>query len=250
VLKETFYRGKQDIDIEEEIFFENKFGTKTIIPFNSKWKRIVLQASGGLDSSLLLFLTAKAFKEKGAAVEIFPLSLEIPTKAKNLESARRIIATVKKLTGYEHLKDGIEVVMPLEEAMPPKKNEFFNNTIIELFREYKFNMEFNGNTRNPPEEDRVFFPNDNFRELHRDDRTTIYNSDLSVSPHSYVSKKGIVSQYIKYNLLEDLAVHTVSCDMNLEDLERRGLGFPCMQCWWCYERKWGFDSNNIKDPAT
>ncbi len=248
LFRDTKNHGPRQVHAVDEYVYDSVDGLKTIIPYSPSWNTLLVQASGGLDSSLLLYLTARAFKEMNLSVKILPLSLEIPTKAKNLSSARAIIKKVQELVGYEHLLPGHEVIMPLDKCEPPHKNQFFNDVVVKTF-ENGVNFEFNGNTLNPPEEARKHFPNDDLREIERDNRTTVYNAVVSASPHAFNNKKGIVYLYKKFGILEDLASLTLSCDMDLSEVKRRKLDIPCGHCWWCHERAWGFSANDTEDPS-
>lgn len=249
MIKETLHYGPQEISADQEIEFASVDGMKTIIPYSRDWQNLIVQVSGGLDSALLLFLTAKALNELGSTTRITPLSLEVPTKVKNLASARKVIDTVAGITGYPYLQKGVEVIMPKEEAHPDRKNKFFSQVVQNLMRDLGGDFEFNGNTKNPPESVRQEFRDDEWREMTRDDRTTIYNWKSSASPHAFNDKRGIVFLYKKFGIVEALATHTLSCDIDLDEKIERNLPTPCGECWWCRERAWGFASNHIADPS-
>ncbi len=243
--RDTLYHGTTHVHVEKEVVYDSTDGMRTVIPYNSDWKKLLIQASGGLDSTLMLYLTLKTFKELNSKVFIQPFSMEIPTKAKNLSSVRAVLQKVRELIDYEYLLPGLEVQMPMDHTEKGKKDRFFNDTIVNLFETDAVSFEFNGDTKNPSEEARRFFPNDEFREFKRDHRTTIYNATISASPHAFNDKKGIVFLYKKEGVLDELAPLTISCDINLAEAERRHLSIPCDHCWWCYERRWGFTSNGI-----
>ncbi len=243
--RDTLYHGVTHVHVEKEVIYESIDGMKTIIPYSSDWNKLLVQVSGGLDSTLMLYLTLKAFKRLNSKVLIQPLSLEVPTKAKNLSSVRAVLQKMQELIDYEYLLPNLEVQMPLDHAGIDKKDRFFKDTIRNLFKTDSVSFEFNGNTKNPPEQARSFFPHDEFRELKRDHRSTIYNIAVSASPHALNNKKGIVYLYKKEGLLDELAPLTVSCDINLDEAEQRHLPIPCDHCWWCYERRWGFTANGF-----
>ncbi len=249
LIRDTLRQGPQEVFVEQEIVYHSSHGTSTTIPYHSKWKTLLVQTSGGLDSALMLYLTAKTFSDLGSQTQILPFSLEVPTKAKTLSSARAVINKVRELTQYSNLLPGTELHIPLEECTPPHKDNFFNKTILQLFLDNKICFEFNGNTRNPPENYRSKFPEDQKRQFSRDNRTSIYNGIFSASPHAMNDKRGVVNLYQQFNLTDTLAPLTLSCDMNLDELKERNLPVPCKSCWWCHERQWGFDSNGITDPA-
>jgi len=237
--------------------FETKYtatnGQSTIIPLNPNWKAVGVQLSGGLDSALLLYLTTKTIKENNLDVKILPFSIEVPSKAKNLSSARKIISVVSDLLDAEDIiLPGKELFMPEEKSTHKrnKKNMYFNREVKNLLRSGEVDFEFNGNTKNPPSKVRKKFINNKVGRMRdRDARTSIYNGTYSASPHAMIDKQGIISLYIKHDLIDILATHTLSCDANISDIIKFQMDIPCGKCWWCNERKWGFESNKISDPA-
>lgn len=248
LIRETMYYGETEINASHEVVYKSLGEMCTIIPIDPSWKRVLIQVSGGLDSALLLYFVAKTFQDYGIKAEIIPLSLEVPTKAKTLGSARNVINEVRTLLKSQQIRNGIEVSIPVDLCKPPYKNKFFMNTVAEVIQRENIDFEMNGNTKNPPFEDRRHFRDDEHRELLRDARTTIYNSPRSASPHAFNDKKGIIHLYQKENLLNRLAPLTLSCDLELEEIQRRGLSIPCGDCWWCHERAWGFKANQLIDP--
>lgn len=233
-----------DSTVEFEVTYEAKSGAKVILPMSREWKVILIQVSGGLDSALLLYLTAKAIIDNDLDIEIQPLSVEVPIKAKSLSTARAVISKVTELLDFKKMRPGIELHMPIEESVDPAKNRFFNQAIVRLLDSDEVQFEYNGNTKNPPHDIRYHFAFDDGREKGRDSRTSIYNGSMSASPHSFVDKQDIISLYKKYNLLEELAPLTLSCDENMEKIVRLNLPIPCGKCWWCQERAWGFEVLN------
>jgi hypothetical protein len=241
----------EKIHADIEVKFTAESGSSTIIPLGKNWKTLGIQLSGGLDSALLLFLTTKAIQEHNLDIKIQPISIFIPTKAKNIVATTAIIDKVRELTGANFINDGLVVNMPMESTSPKdgKKDQFFNTTVVNLFMENVIDFEFNGNTKNPPEHIRKYFDNDHARQKNRDNASSVYNSPRSASPHYNVDKRDIVNLYLKYDLINELAPLTISCDANIDAIHSKQSTVPCGQCWWCHERKYGFDSNNIIDPA-
>ncbi len=250
--RDTLNHGLCQVNADTEILIDSVDGMQVIIPYSDSWKKIIVQTSGGLDSALLLFLVSKSLVARKSRTEILPLSLEVPTKAKNLSSARSVINKVRELTNNPHLLPGLEIHIPLDQSENPLKNAFFNRTIVDLMTKEDIAFDFNGNTKNPPEEARRVFRDDEFRQITRDNRTTVYNGPRSASPLALVNKKGVVNLYLQAGILSELAPLTLSCDINISEATERKLNIPCQECWWCRERNWGFQSNGVKDgqPAT
>lgn len=234
-----------------EIKFTADSGSSTIIPLGKDWKTVGIQLSGGLDSALLLFLTTKAIQESGLDIKIQPISVFIPTKVKNIVATNAIIEMVREITGANFINDGLVCNMPESETshIGGKKDKFFERNITQLFTNGVIDFEFSGNTKNPPKEIRKHFKNDKWRQKNRDSAGSIYSGTCSASPHYNMDKHDIVNLYIKYDLVDKLAPLTVSCDEDVDIVYAEKLNVPCGTCWWCEERKWGFSSNNVKDPA-
>ncbi len=249
MIRNTMNYGETEVNADTEVVYETVDGMKTIIPYSEKWTTVFVQTSGGIDSALLLYLVSKTFKKLNSKAIILPVSLEVPSKAKNLSSARAVVKKVQELTEYPHLRRAIEFHIPIDQCENPLKDAFFNDTLVNLFESLDGSFELNGNTKNPPEEARSHFHNDSFRQMQRDNRTTVYNSPYSASPHALVNKKGIIALYKSEGIIDELANLTLSCDMNMEEILRRHLTIPCHECWWCDERAWGFSSNNIIDKS-
>jgi len=241
----------EQIHADTEVFFTADSGFSTVIPLGKNWKTLGIQVSGGLDSALLLFLTAKAIQDQNLNIKIQPISIFIPTKAKNIVATKAIIEKVRELTGADFINDGLVFNMPLEltSTKDGKKDKFFDTTIVQLFNDGIIDFEFNGNTKNPPEHIRKYFDNDNSRQKNRDNAESIYNNPWGASPHYNMDKRDIVNLYVKYDLVNELAPLTISCDANTNMIHSKQSTVPCGQCWWCHERKYGFDSNNVIDPA-
>lgn len=240
-----------EINADLEIEFTADSGNSTIIPLGKDWHTVGIQVSGGLDSALLLFLTTKAIQESGLDIKIQPLSVFIPTKVKNIASTVAIIDKIRDITGADFIQDGLVFDMPMEETTTHdgKKDQFFVNMIRNMFYDGKINFEYNGNTKNPPDEARRGWKNDEFRQKNRDNASSIYNTSHSASPHYNMTKADIINLYIKYNLIDEVAPLTCSCDENIAVVHEYEHNVPCGSCWWCRERSWGFESNNVKDPA-
>lgn len=240
-----------EVFADTEIKFTADSGSSTVIPLGKDWRTVGIQVSGGLDSALLLFLTAKAIQESGLDIKIQPISVFIPTKVKNIAATDAIIDKVRELTGVDFINDGIVFDMPLAETstFDGKKDRFFINMIRDLFHNGTIDFEYNGNTKNPPDEARAGWKNDEHRQKNRDNATSVYTTSHSASPHYCMDKGDIINLYIKYNLLEEIAPLTCSCDENIAIVRKYETTVPCGTCWWCEERKYGFDSNNVIDPA-
>jgi len=237
--------------VNKEVNFTAESGFSTTIPLNSKWNTVGIQVSGGLDSALLLYLTAKAIQENNLDIKIQPISVFIPSKVKNIASTEAIIAKVRELTEADFIKDGLIFDMPEEETTTHdgKKDKFFVDMIDRLFKSKKIDFVFNGNTKNPPVQFRKNWKNDEYRQKNRDNAMSIYNSYLGASPHYNIDKADIINLYLQHDIFDQIVPLTCSCDENIDYIHRKKLNVPCGSCWWCEERNYGFQANNVEDIA-
>ena len=80
-----------EVVADVEVEFKADSGSSTIVPLGKNWHTVGIQVSGGLDSALLLFLTAKSIQQTGLDINIQPISVFIPTKVKNIAATDAII---------------------------------------------------------------------------------------------------------------------------------------------------------------
>lgn len=231
--------------VEFEERWEVSGGAATIIPMNSEWKAIGVQVSGGLDSTILLYLTAKTIQKHNLNTKIVPISLEIHNKAKNLGSARAVIEKVKELTGFDNWGESVEAIGRPDQAKGRGKEGFFSSTITRLFVTETIDFEISGITKNPPIEVCKDFKYNEYRELVRDNPDSIYKGRENAMPHAFVDKAGIVEHYVNHGVVDELIPLTLSCDENLDIIVKHNWPIPCGTCWWCCERRWGLESHGL-----
>lgn len=253
---EYVYRSAGSYPPKTQQITEHKYtaisGASSFVPINSSWTNLGVQISGGMDSALLLYLTAKTVKDNNYNVSIRPIHFDIPSKLPVQPFA--IIDKIEELLDFK-FGDVLKYDIPLEQCTKEAvlagrgKKEFIIKTIREILMDNTIDFEFNGNTKNPPHEFRKKFKNNDYREKNRDRTDTIYKGPKNASPHSFLDKADIVNLYMKYDLVDTLLPLTCSCDNWAETIKEKKLDVPCGQCWWCDERAYGFRQNNIIDPT-
>ena len=103
------------------------------------------------------------------------------------------------------------------------------------------NVIYTGVTANPPKHVTNTFI-EKISETDRDPtikRDVLSNNNAVYTPWYNIDKKKLAQIYKEYNLIDNLFVHTRSCEWQYKG-EDPGLGH-CGICWWCQEREWGFD---------
>jgi hypothetical protein len=233
---ETVYRCKHSNNI-------------VTIPLDPEWAVLGIQLSGGLDSALLTYLTAKTIKENNLPIKIKIISNDVGNKPDYLPTARRVREKLHQLTlrdfNFDQWADPYEYSIPLRESTHPFKLYCGTNHIKALFNLGLIDYEYNGITLNPPDDVRQAFDSNELREAERDIPDTIYTSMWTARPLALCDKQGVIELYKEFNILYDIAPLTLSCDVSVHHMVDGKL--PCRNCWWCSERSWGLSTNG-EDP--
>jgi 7-cyano-7-deazaguanine synthase in queuosine biosynthesis len=233
--------------IFETVYKCENSDNRVIIPLDSEWENLAIQLSGGVDSALLTYLTAMTIKEHGLKTKIRTLSCDVGNKPDYLPTARRVREKLKELTPwFNQWAEPYEYKIPLRESKNPMKLYASVNHIKALMAVKHIDYEYNGVTKNPPDDERTDFFDDEYRQTVRDNPESIYSGPRSARPLAFCDKRGVVELYKKYGLIESLFTLTLSCDVNKENIVDGKI--PCGNCWWCSERQWGLRVNGL-DPS-
>jgi 7-cyano-7-deazaguanine synthase in queuosine biosynthesis len=190
--------------------------------------KVGLFISGGLDSSLMLYLITKEIKEKNSNVEFITYTVEQHSK-NTKQHVDAIIKVVEKLNGVkiENVEVGkqdyahpdFEVMYGVLDAL---NRERFTDKMIDMI--------YLAATCVP----------DDLKNVNGVPKRHAQSFFKVSQPWGELSKDHIVN-YILQNNLTDLIKTTHSCTV---------LGNShCGECWNCKERIWAFEKNNSKDLA-
>jgi len=190
-------------------------------------RKIGLLISGGLDSSLMLYLITKEIKEKNSNVEFITYTVEQELKG-TVHHTKKIINIIEELNnisitniivGASHAHTDYEIIYGTLDALNRERK---SNQVLDVL--------YLASTKVPEELKNV-------NGAPRRDGRNIFSV---VQPWSTVNKDEIVSYILKNNLLE-LVKNSHSCTMISNK--------HCGECWNCIERIWAFDKNNAKSQA-
>ena len=157
---------------------------------------------------------------------------------KNITVANNVINRCVELTGN----------MNIEHRATYCDEQTWHNVFdkIEYYLKNKIiNVIYTGLTADPPQPVLDTFLSKPTQTKYRDPavaRDVLKWNGTSYTPWTNIDKKKIAQIYKEYNLIDNLFVHTRSCEWQNKG-EDPGLGH-CGICWWCQERNWGFDLNN------
>jgi hypothetical protein len=178
--------------------------------------------SGGMDSTILLFLMLKEIQDKKLDVKLTAFIVPVESlKAK--EHAYRVIDFLEK---YFQIKINIEIIGT--GLLPHNLNIKVPAHLI-LYRKLVDKL-YLGVNQNPPVDFGV--PQINRRSPNT---PTPHNVEF---PFIQLYKKHILELYRIFNVLE-LAHITHSCGSSADH--------PCNHCFHCFERSWAFTELNLKD---
>jgi len=217
------------------------------IKLNLGHENIGLGMSGGLDSSILLWLLAHHINENKLDTTIHIWSCIHQEKPWQHIHAKKVIAFVKEeFPNVKFGKHRITRTSAKDYIDNGRKNSWA------LVEEEKVTALFNGVTVNPPEEigapiwkkrwqRRAETRDWNKKEFWVAERSEAYV--MATEPHHteylpfvHTDKRIVLALYKKYGLLADLGALTRSCEGWIEETEN--FTKECKGCWWCVEKEW------------
>ena len=208
-----------------------KIHSKIVLRIPVNTNNIIISMSGGTDSTLLTYLTAKYFSDNNVKKNITPLFF-LPKDKPNYflyKRANDILKQISNLTKFKFNNSRIEYLKDKTELSSGDFDRFSNIDFVVV-----------GATKNP----NIKFHDDDHRDKKRDDNEIMIDDYGKVVPKKiiplyHLNKRDIAKIYKEQNLLRSLLPLTFSCiskNVQLTDNHTK----PCKQCWWCEEKKWAF----------
>lgn len=237
-------------------------------PLDPNWKKISVSVSGGADSALLSFLLCNYITEKNLDIEIHIITnirmweTRPWQRYNSIDVYTWLTKRFKNLQFYRH-ENFIAPELEYGNIGPTIKDRYGNmksgdqistRSYAEFVcRTNKIDAWFAAITKNPPESfSSTGMPDrnvDNFDDL----KSIIDNHEglWVCHPFRFTTKDWIVKQY-KNNKVLDLFNKTRSCEGDFDFLNYKNYtpGQPvpeCGTCFWCKERNWAKEKNNIDD---
>lgn len=186
---------------------------------------IGIRASGGADSSILLYYLAL---HHDGPIIVYNLSQEIHDYHEEVHIAQ-VVDKIRELTGNTNIRIK-------HFRVPVKSTETLVSITNSSLVDDNVTMLYSGITKRPPPEEEHFFKND----INESDVTNFRDPAIEVPvlydktymPFANLNKKDISDLYTKAGVLDTLFPVTFSCIVNLR--------IHCRNCWWCEERLWAF----------
>jgi len=194
--------------------------TENLIPKDAT--QVGVMISGGLDSTLLLYLLTKENKTRTNPVDLITLSVE---RKNAMVHVNRAIETVERLNnvtiknmvvGDPTVDSDYQVISGALDALSNKKIPLVFLATTAVPDNLHLEAGFAPPVRDPKPRTRV------------------------IQPWVLETKDQVVKYIVEHNLF-DLVKVTHSC--TVEDMSH------CGKCFNCVERKWAFDANNASDST-
>ena len=212
------------------------------IHINLDHKHIGVGMSGGMDSSMLLWLLAHHIDENNLDITIHQWTCIHEEKPVQHIGAKKAVAFVKQ--EFPNVKFG-EHMIKITDA----SNYIDNGSKLswELIDKHGITALFNGVTVNPDEEigkpvwKNIWEYRAPTRDwIHREEWLKKQDQDngryREYRPFVHHDKRIVLAFYKKYGLLASLGALTRSCEGWIDDTEK--FTIECKGCWWCVEKEW------------
>jgi hypothetical protein len=253
-----------------EVLFQNA-GYKDIyniddvyILLNPNWRKIAVSVSGGADSAILLFLLSSLIDKNNLSIDIHVITnirmwKSRPWQRKNSLDVFNYIRNKFPKINYARHENFIAPDLEFGNIGRSIKDSNGNlksgdQITVIAHAEYvcctnNINAWFAGITKNPPDisngmDDRNADFSGDIKEL-----IAVRDNIYACHPFKYITKKWIIDQYRKQNLIELLNI-TRSCEgdniaypdvfkgLDYKSYKETDTVPECGICFWCKERQW------------
>ena len=217
---------------------------------------IIVLYSGGIDSTILLYLLATQYPEK--TITAVTAGCSYVENRVHLPPAYRVIEKINQLVTPGAINE--HIIHYNDERTGHHCSSFLEN----LYKSRKFDCVVIGQNKTPPKDVFILNEKDNvwvnlydecqsqIRKNPSGDIWSIFeNKWKEYRPLKYLDKKQIIQIYHDCNVFDDLIPLTRSCtrmyDKNFNDIIIDTPGYikyvdHCGWCWYCLERKWGLQN--------
>lgn len=198
-----------------------------------------LKISGGADSGIICYMLAKYKSTERPDINIHPITAVNILKPYQLIYSKKVIEFCENefnVKFEEHITcDPVMEGLDLQAAQ--------DKLLKDAYHSGKISCHFIGINLNPPIEvcnsflDVIVNERDFSRDPSEDLKPTVNKWGNSFRPLSNIDKKGIYELYQTFGLMDTLFPLTKSCEAKTYDWSTP----HCGTCWWCHERRWGFN---------
>lgn len=210
------------------------------------WNNVLINCSGGADSSMLLFETCKIIKENNLNTKVHVFTLGHDWKGRfNPRHVNQVINFIAEYfidypIAAHHVFYSKE---PDDKSFKRSEKKIISSYDIDLQLNAttdipalgEFSEDIDGNTIDLYETCSVL----SRAELQYKMKTIQDRLNIKYAlPYMTLNKKDIAKKYIDFGIRDTLFPLTRSCE-SPADLTNN-FTTTCGKCWWCWERKWAF----------
>jgi len=219
------------------MLYKNNFGLVEFWPEElNKHKKIVINFSGGTDSTLMTWMLC----QKKVEAEIHFSTIVDTERPTNEWNAREIILWFKERYDLNWGNHYVGYFTKGSDDDIYAKRYYHGKHTTSIRKPNELTLLLHGRTANPPERERLKYNLNVGRETVRDTAARdiiIGNHYQTYTPFISVDKRFLAEIY-KKNKLKELFNLTASCIA--EDYKTDYFTKPCKTCWWCKEKHWAF----------
>lgn len=207
------------------------------LSFLHRYKAAAMSVSGGLDSGTLLYLLAEEITQSNLNFPIYAITVPNRSDTACGHHAALVIEFVKSRFPNVEINHIIKSIIDGGNF----KAKIATDIMREYFKQGLVDCYIDGVTKNPDSTFKFIEPNKDYvkRIFERDFniQKIVETEDWlpKIRPFGGINKRGIYEITTKKGITEDLLSRTKSCTDTKE--------YKCMTCWWCQERKWGFNTD-------
>ena len=208
------------------------------------FNKILLQCSGGVDSSALLYVLAEYFQECGHPHHIYAVTFPNMNNPACGYYSQLVVQYVKQKFPDVNITHELDAYFgqgwEKQERFDQFHSKWFDNGYVGMY----------GVTLNPPATEFKFIPPPGDHQKPRKDvkLPKLFETEYGVEdvrPFAHINKKGVREILEQKGIVQDFLRITRSCCHTKY--------IQCHQCFWCQEREWAFsdiDHEYIWPPIT
>jgi len=232
-----------------------------MIHFEPRWKNIGISVSGGADSALLAFLLCSKIVntkvhvlshvrmwktrpwQRYDSINVFNWLMD---RFPNINFQRHenfIPPDLEYGDNGAHIKDEYGNIRSGDQIIVRAHAEWIAST-------YSLDAWYAGKTKNPSDDSITKgMPDRNVTYKDPSELVKDFNGVTVCHPFLYTEKDWIISQYKEHNILDLLNI-TRSCEGDFKNFDYKNyipgqLVPECNECFWCQERHWAMEKNNV-----
>lgn len=212
-------------------------------------KVLAIKVSGGLDSAILLYMTCKFIQENDRDITVNVITTNDWLKPYQVKFATQVLDWMKN--EFPNIKWGQHNTHQLEHGQDYIKGQTQHKekALTQMYLDGLTTdvVLYGQNLAPPPEVMKTFIALSDNHLLRgpdsKDNRNIVLDAwptQNAYRPLVMLDKQGVADLYKHFGLMDTLFNETRSCECSNADLTNNFTTHCETECWWCYERGWGF----------